>query len=219
MLYGTALLRWSVTDDVGTEWGLLQCLLTGALFVAGAAASARRRTALLVALGLLLVETPRRCGARHLGPGLLLADWFGAMGWGTDALADQQTGRRHRGGDPASSPRSSCWVPPSRPRSDAAAPRADLAGGSRSTARGTRMNAALEVALTPAQQAVIDAVGGADITPLLVTGRAGTGKSTLLHHIVASSSSARSRSCAPTGVAALNVGGQTIHSLLGCPSG
>ena len=26
------------------------------------------------------------------GTGLLLADWYGAMGWGTDALADQQTG-------------------------------------------------------------------------------------------------------------------------------
>jgi putative copper resistance protein D len=26
------------------------------------------------------------------GTGLLLADWYGAMGWGTDALADQQLG-------------------------------------------------------------------------------------------------------------------------------
>jgi putative copper resistance protein D len=26
------------------------------------------------------------------GTGLLLADWYGAMGWGTDALADQQVG-------------------------------------------------------------------------------------------------------------------------------
>ena len=28
----------------------------------------------------------------HPGTGLLLADWYGAMGWGTSALADQQTG-------------------------------------------------------------------------------------------------------------------------------
>jgi putative copper resistance protein D len=27
-----------------------------------------------------------------VGSGLLLADWYGAMGWGTDALADQQLG-------------------------------------------------------------------------------------------------------------------------------
>ncbi|HEU4465542.1 MAG TPA: cytochrome c oxidase assembly protein, partial [Agromyces sp.] len=27
-----------------------------------------------------------------MGTGLLLADWYGAMGWGTDALADQQFG-------------------------------------------------------------------------------------------------------------------------------
>jgi cytochrome c oxidase assembly factor CtaG len=27
-----------------------------------------------------------------LGNGLLLADWYGALGWGTDALADQRTG-------------------------------------------------------------------------------------------------------------------------------
>jgi putative copper resistance protein D len=26
------------------------------------------------------------------GTGLLLADWYGAMGWGTDALADQRVG-------------------------------------------------------------------------------------------------------------------------------
>jgi putative copper resistance protein D len=26
------------------------------------------------------------------GEGLLLADWYGAMGWGTDALADQRVG-------------------------------------------------------------------------------------------------------------------------------
>ncbi|WP_375387411.1 ATP-dependent RecD-like DNA helicase [uncultured Amnibacterium sp.] len=80
------------------------------------------------------------------------------------------------------------------------------------------MNAALEVALTPAQQAVIDAVGGDDVTPLLVTGRAGTGKSTVLHRIVAAEQR-KVAVAAPTGVAALNVGGQTIHSLLRLPVG
>lgn len=53
---------------------------------------------------------------------------------------------------------------------------------------------------------------------VFVTGRAGTGKSTLLHHL-AENSSKRIAVCAPTGVAALNVGGQTIHSLFRLPIG
>jgi ATP-dependent DNA helicase PIF1 len=80
------------------------------------------------------------------------------------------------------------------------------------------VSAALEIALTPAQQAVVEAVGGADPTPLLVTGRAGTGKSTVLNRIVASEQR-KVAVVAPTGVAALNVGGQTIHSLLRLPVG
>ncbi len=80
------------------------------------------------------------------------------------------------------------------------------------------MTAALEVALTDAQQAVLDFVGSGDPTPLLVTGRAGTGKSTVLHRIVAAEQR-KVAVVAPTGVAALNVGGQTIHSLLRLPVG
>jgi cytochrome c oxidase assembly factor CtaG len=89
-LYGTGLLRWSVTDAVGTEWALLQCLITGALLVRALIVGGRR-TAVPVAIGLLLVET---CIAAVpvIGPGLLLADWFGALGWGADALVDQRLG-------------------------------------------------------------------------------------------------------------------------------
>jgi len=53
---------------------------------------------------------------------------------------------------------------------------------------------------------------------LFVTGRAGTGKTTLLQEFVASTSK-NVAVCAPTGVAALAVGGQTIHSLLRLPLG
>ncbi|MFD1715105.1 ATP-dependent RecD-like DNA helicase [Amnibacterium flavum] len=53
---------------------------------------------------------------------------------------------------------------------------------------------------------------------VLVTGRAGTGKSTLLNHL-AWHSEKQLVVCAPTGVAALNVGGQTIHSLFKLPIG
>lgn len=126
VLYGTDLLRWSVTDAVGTEWGLLQCLLTGALVV-GALRQARRRTALLVALGLLLVET-LAAAVLATSPGLLLADRFGAMGWGTDALADQRLGAVIAGAITVLATLVLLGAA-GRPRSDAAAPRADLPAG------------------------------------------------------------------------------------------
>lgn len=53
---------------------------------------------------------------------------------------------------------------------------------------------------------------------LFITGRAGTGKTTLLHEFVQTTSK-RVAVCAPTGVAALAVGGQTIHSLMRLPLG
>lgn len=91
-LVGTGLLRWSVTGVVGTEWGLLQCLLAGALLVgAFSARSPRRRTVVTTAVALLVVESAAAL-AGVLGSGLLLADWYGAMGWGTDALQDQRAG-------------------------------------------------------------------------------------------------------------------------------
>ncbi len=53
---------------------------------------------------------------------------------------------------------------------------------------------------------------------IFVTGRAGTGKSTLLSFLVENTNK-NVAVCAPTGVAALNVGGVTIHSLFGFPFG
>ena len=53
---------------------------------------------------------------------------------------------------------------------------------------------------------------------VFVTGRAGTGKSTLLSHLTANTEKSFAV-CAPTGVAALNVGGVTIHSLFTFPIG
>lgn len=51
---------------------------------------------------------------------------------------------------------------------------------------------------------------------LFITGKAGTGKSTLLQAIKKSSKK-KLVVVAPTGVAAINIGGQTIHSLFGIP--
>ncbi|MGB4138133.1 MAG: AAA family ATPase, partial [Microbacterium sp.] len=53
---------------------------------------------------------------------------------------------------------------------------------------------------------------------VFITGRAGTGKSTLLQYF-AWNTGKQIAICAPTGVAALNVEGQTIHSLFRLPIG
>ena len=89
-LYATPLLRWSATDAIGAEWAVLQCLITGALLVP-AVLDAGRRAALIAAAVLLVVETAA-AAVLSIGSGLLLADWYGAMGWGTDALVDQRIG-------------------------------------------------------------------------------------------------------------------------------
>src|SRR5579862_1876029 len=49
-----------------------------------------------------------------------------------------------------------------------------------------------------------------------ITGRAGTGKSTLLRHFM-THTKRRVAVLAPTGLAAVNVGGQTIHSFFKFP--
>ncbi|MEY2847642.1 MAG: hypothetical protein RI885_307 [Actinomycetota bacterium] len=71
--------------------------------------------------------------------------------------------------------------------------------------------------LAAEQQAVFDTIETTR-EHIFVTGRAGTGKSTLLNHL-ADNTSKQLVICAPTGVAALNVGGQTIHSLFRLPIG
>lgn len=75
----------------------------------------------------------------------------------------------------------------------------------------------MTVQLTPEQQGVFDAIENTT-EHLFVTGRAGTGKSTLLNHL-SWHTQKQLVICAPTGVAALNVGGQTIHSLFKLPIG
>ena len=75
----------------------------------------------------------------------------------------------------------------------------------------------MTVELSPEQAAVFAAIETTQ-EHIFVTGRAGTGKSTLLNHL-SSETSKQVVICAPTGVAALNVGGQTIHSLFRLPIG
>lgn len=75
----------------------------------------------------------------------------------------------------------------------------------------------LELALSPEQATVFERIEHTR-EHIFVTGRAGTGKSTLLNYL-AWNTSKQLAVCAPTGVAALNVGGQTIHSLFRLPTG
>jgi ATP-dependent DNA helicase PIF1 len=75
----------------------------------------------------------------------------------------------------------------------------------------------VETELSPEQAAVFAAIETTREN-IFVTGRAGTGKSTLLNHL-SWQTSKQVVICAPTGVAALNVGGQTIHSLFRLPIG
>jgi len=97
--YYTPLLRWAAVDHIGHEWMIVHFLISGYLFVQSLIGidpvpyrfpyplrivTLFATMALHAFFGLALVE----------GTGLLLADWFGAMGrtWGPDPLADQRIG-------------------------------------------------------------------------------------------------------------------------------
>jgi len=64
---------------------------------------------------------------------------------------------------------------------------------------------------------ILEFMRSEDKSPILVTGEAGTGKSTLVHYIKTLTDIGNTVVLAPTGVAALNVGGQTIHSFFRFP--
>ncbi len=71
------------------------------------------------------------------------------------------------------------------------------------------------IKLSNEQQKLIDILEQSN-EDVFITGKAGTGKSLLLKYFKQKSSK-KLVVCAPTGVAALNVGGQTIHSLFKIP--
>jgi len=64
---------------------------------------------------------------------------------------------------------------------------------------------------------ILEQLRSDDPSPILVTGEAGTGKSTLVNYIRYHGGIENTAILAPTGVAALNVGGQTIHSFFRFP--
>ncbi len=99
VFYYTPLFSWATTDHIGHEWMVVHFLIAGYLFVQsliGVDPVPRRASYPLRLLTLLATMAFHAFFGLSLitGTGLLLANWFGAMGrtWGVSALADQQLG-------------------------------------------------------------------------------------------------------------------------------
>jgi len=97
VFYYSPLFRWTMLDHIGHEWMIVHFLITGYLFVQSLIGIDPVPYRLPYAFRLLLLLGTMAFHAFFglaimSGTGLLLADWYGAMGWGTDALADQQLG-------------------------------------------------------------------------------------------------------------------------------
>jgi putative copper resistance protein D len=99
IFYFTPLFAWSTRDHLGHEWMIVHFLITGYLFVqalVGVDPGPVRLPHLMKLM--LLIGTLAFHAFFGLslmsGEGLLLADWYGAMGrtWGESPIADQQTG-------------------------------------------------------------------------------------------------------------------------------
>jgi cytochrome c oxidase assembly factor CtaG/putative copper export protein len=97
--YYTPLFGWATEDHIGHEWMVVHFLLTGYLFVSSligvdpAPHKAPYPMKLLILLGTMAFHAFFGLSLMT-GTGLLLADWYGAMGWdtGISAIEDQQTG-------------------------------------------------------------------------------------------------------------------------------
>lgn len=99
VFYYTPVFSWATTNHLGHEWMIVHFLLSGYLFVQaliGIDPSPQRPpypVRLLILLGTMAFHAFFGL-ALMSGTGLLLADWYGAMGWdtGITALQDQQAG-------------------------------------------------------------------------------------------------------------------------------
>lgn len=76
----------------------------------------------------------------------------------------------------------------------------------------------MEFNLTSEMSEAVEEIKSSDRTPLYITGKAGTGKTTLLKYII-NTVDLKFAIVAPTGIAATNAGGVTIHSLFQMPLG
>ncbi|MBM7832525.1 putative copper resistance protein D [Agromyces cerinus] len=97
VFYYSPLFRWTMFDHIGHEWMIVHFLITGYLFVQSLIGIDPVPYRLPYPFRLLLLLGTMAFHAFFglaimSSTGLLLADWYGAMGWGTDALVDQQLG-------------------------------------------------------------------------------------------------------------------------------
>ena len=99
IFYYTSIFRWAITDHVGHEWMVIHFLLAGYLFVQSLIGIDPGPSRLSYPLRLVQLFGAMTVHAFFglaimSGSGLLLADWFGAMGrtWGDAPLVDQQAG-------------------------------------------------------------------------------------------------------------------------------
>ena len=97
LFYYTPLFDWATTNHIGHEWMVIHFLLTGYLFVFSLIGidPAPNRAPFPIRLVTLFATMAFHAFfglALVTGTGLLLVDWYGAMGWGTKAILDQQAG-------------------------------------------------------------------------------------------------------------------------------
>jgi cytochrome c oxidase assembly factor CtaG len=97
VFYYSPIFSWATTDHIGHEWMIVHFLITGYLFVQSLIGVDPVPYRLPYPFRLVLLLGTMAFHAFFglaimSGTGLLLADWYGAMGWGSDALADQQMG-------------------------------------------------------------------------------------------------------------------------------
>jgi putative copper resistance protein D len=97
--YYTPLFAWATHEHIGHEWMIVHFLITGYLFAQALIGIDPGPVRLPYAARLLLLIGAMAFHAFFGlslmdGSGLLLADWYGAMGrtWGADPLTDQHTG-------------------------------------------------------------------------------------------------------------------------------
>ena len=97
--YYTPLFAWATHEHIGHEWMIVHFLITGYLFAQSLIGIDPGPNRLPYAARLLLLIGTMAFHAFFGlslmdGSGLLLADWYGAMGrtWGSDPLTDQHTG-------------------------------------------------------------------------------------------------------------------------------
>ena len=99
LFYYSPLFRWATIDHIGHQWMIVHFLATGYLFVQSLIGTdpvpyrAPYPLRLLLLLGTMAFHAFFGL-ALMTGTGLLLADWYGAMGrpWGPSAIVDQQNG-------------------------------------------------------------------------------------------------------------------------------